>query len=275
MAAPLAEAATTLHPAIVRLRDANGDVVGAGFLIGPRHLVTCAHVVAAAAGRPGDRSFPSNAEVRLDFPLVEPDEGVLAKVVLWHWHEQPTGLDVAGLEVVGELPNSARPVRMVDASEVWEHPFRTFGYPSGRNDGVWSTGRLLARQAGGLVQMEPLIQAGYRIGPGFSGAPVWDDDLAAVVGMAVAADRDPAVRAAYLLPARILTRVWPDLAARTVPPCPYRGLAAFREEDAPLFLGRAALADKLVEQLQERPLVAVVGPSGVGKSSLVFAGRMS
>jgi WD40 repeat protein len=274
MAAPVAEAATTLQPAIVRLRDAKGDVVGAGFLIGPRHLVTCAHVVAAAVGRPGDRSFPTNAEVRLDFPLVEPDEEVLAKVVAWRWHEGRTGLDVAGLEVVGELPDSARPVRMVDASEVWEHPFRTFGYPSRRNDGVWSTGRLLAPQAGGLVQMETPTEAGYRVGAGFSGAPVWDDDLGAVVGMAVAADRDPGVRAAYLLPARILTREWPDLAPSTVPPCPYRGLSAFREEDAPLFFGRAALADELVEQLQERPLVAVVGPSGVGKSSLVFAGAI-
>jgi WD40 repeat protein len=274
MAAPVAEAATTLHPAIVRLRDAKGDVVGAGFLIGPRHLVTCAHVVAAAVGRPADRSFPTNAEVRLDFPLVEPDEEVLAKVVLWRWHEAPTGLDVAGLEVVGELPDTARPVRVVDASEVWAHPFRTFGYPNRRNDGVWSTGRLLAPQAGGLVQMETPIQAGYRVGAGFSGAPVWDDDLGAVVGMAVAADRDPGVRAAYLLPARMLVTVWPDLAPRTVLPCPYRGLSAFREEDAPLYFGRAALADELVEQLQERPLVAVVGPSGVGKSSLVFAGAI-
>jgi WD40 repeat protein len=274
VAAPVAEAAATLDPAIVRLRDAKGDVVGAGFLIGPRYVVTCAHVVAAAVGRPGDRSFPRDAEVGLDFPLVEPDENVVAKVVLWRWPEGPTGLDVAGLEVVGELPGRARPVRMVDVSEVWEHPFRTFGYPSRRNDGVWSTGRLLARQAGGLVQMETLTQAGYRIGPGFSGAPVWDDELGAVVGMAVAADRDAAVRAAYLLPARMLVTVWPDLATRTVPPCPYRGLSAFREEDAPLFFGRAALARELVKQLQERPLVAVVGPSGVGKSSLVFAGAI-
>jgi WD40 repeat protein len=274
MAAPVTEAATTLDPAIVRLRDAKGDVVGAGFLIGPRHLVTCAHVVAAAVGWPGDRSFPTNAEVRLDFPLVEPDNDVVAKVVLWRWPAEPTGLDVAVLEVVGMLPDSARPVRMVDASEVWAHPFRTFGYPSRRNDGVWSTGRLLARQAGGLVQMETPTQAGYRVGTGFSGAPVWDDELDAVVGMAVAADRDPTIRAAYLLPARMLVTVWPDLATRTVPPCPYRGLSAFREEDAPLFFGRTALAEELVEQLHERPLVAVVGPSGVGKSSLVFAGAI-
>jgi WD40 repeat protein len=274
VAEPIAEAAATLDPAIVRLRDAKGDVVGAGFLIGPRHLITCAHVVAAALGRPVDQSFPIDVEVRLDFPLVDPGEDVAAKVVRWRWHEGPTGLDVAGLEVVGDLPGRARPVRMVDASEVWAHQFRTFGYPTRRDDGVWSTGRLLARQAGGLVQMETPTQAGYRVGAGFSGAPVWDDDLGAVVGMAVAVDRDPQVRAAYLLPARLLVTVWPDLATRTVPPCPYRGLSAFREEDAPLFFGRAALADELVEQLHQRPLVAVVGPSGVGKSSLVLAGAI-
>jgi WD40 repeat protein len=54
--------------------------------------------------------------------------------------------------------------------------------------------------------------------------------------------------------------------------CPYRGLRAFREEDAPFFFGRGAFADQLAELVRQRSLVAVVGPSGSGKSSLVFAG---
>ena len=57
--------------------------------------------------------------------------------------------------------------------------------------------------------------------------------------------------------------------------CPYRGLAAFREQDAPFFFGREAFIEQLLAALQEQPLVAVVvGSSGSGKSSLVYAGLL-
>lgn len=57
-----------------------------------------------------------------------------------------------------------------------------------------------------------------------------------------------------------------------IPPCPYRGLFAFREEDAGLFFGREQFTQDLVKAVKKKPLVAVVGASGSGKSSVVFAG---
>jgi hypothetical protein len=54
--------------------------------------------------------------------------------------------------------------------------------------------------------------------------------------------------------------------------CPYRGLQEFREEDAPFFFGREAFAEKLREAVTAQSLVAVVGASGSGKSSVVRAG---
>ncbi|MCB9101985.1 MAG: protein kinase [Anaerolineales bacterium] len=59
------------------------------------------------------------------------------------------------------------------------------------------------------------------------------------------------------------------------PACPYRGLFAFLEEDAPVFFGRETFAHSLVEAVQSRGLVAVIGPSGSGKSSVVFAGLVA
>lgn len=53
---------------------------------------------------------------------------------------------------------------------------------------------------------------------------------------------------------------------------PYKGLAAFHESDAPDFFGRATLIRQLVERLQQESFLAVVGPSGSGKSSVVRAG---
>ncbi|REK19006.1 MAG: hypothetical protein DWQ40_07995, partial [Actinobacteria bacterium] len=55
---------------------------------------------------------------------------------------------------------------------------------------------------------------------------------------------------------------------------PYKGLRAFQEADASDFHGRDALIEELVEILADRRLLAVVGPSGSGKSSLVRAGLL-
>ena len=54
--------------------------------------------------------------------------------------------------------------------------------------------------------------------------------------------------------------------------CPYRGLEAFREEDADLFFGREEDVSRLVERLRATRFLAVLGASGSGKSSLVAAG---
>ena len=53
---------------------------------------------------------------------------------------------------------------------------------------------------------------------------------------------------------------------------PYKGLRPFREADAADFHGRGELIGRLVEATKAARFVAVVGPSGSGKSSLVLAG---
>jgi DNA-binding SARP family transcriptional activator len=60
---------------------------------------------------------------------------------------------------------------------------------------------------------------------------------------------------------------------------PYKGLRAFLEADAPDFFGREALTEALVDSMRAETagsrFLAVVGPSGSGKSSVVRAGFMS
>ena len=63
---------------------------------------------------------------------------------------------------------------------------------------------------------------------------------------------------------------------------PYKGLQAFQEQDAVNFYGRKALVEQLISRFSDTPLaelsqgehrfLAVVGPSGSGKSSVVKAG---
>jgi len=74
--------------------------------------------------------------------------------------------------------------------------------------------------------------------------------------------------------AAALEPLLPDRAARkrVETAGPYPGLATFEEEDAARFHGRSREIQQARNWLRDRPLVAVVGPSGVGKSSFVRAG---
>jgi WD40 repeat protein len=56
--------------------------------------------------------------------------------------------------------------------------------------------------------------------------------------------------------------------------CPFRGLYPFREEDRDFFFGREELVQNLEERIRAYPFLAVLGPSGSGKSSLVLAGLL-
>jgi WD40 repeat protein/transcriptional regulator with XRE-family HTH domain len=59
---------------------------------------------------------------------------------------------------------------------------------------------------------------------------------------------------------------------------PYKGLRAFQEADAPDFFGREALSSRLLARLAETSelarFLALVGPSGSGKSSAIRAGLL-
>lgn len=55
---------------------------------------------------------------------------------------------------------------------------------------------------------------------------------------------------------------------------PYLGLQAMTEKHADVFFGREVQLRELAEKLSGQPFVAIVGASGVGKSSLVWAGLL-
>ena len=78
-------------------------------------------------------------------------------------------------------------------------------------------------------------------------------------------------------PPRERTRLYaveepPDPSAPEV--CPFRGLAPFDAAHAEYFFGRERLVAELVARLVGSTLLAVVGPSGSGKSSAVRAGLL-
>lgn len=84
------------------------------------------------------------------------------------------------------------------------------------------------------------------------------------------ADPDDPVQLRNLIAA--IHREPPEGVAAIKAICPYRGLLPFREEDATFFFGRDGWIEDLAAKVQAHPLIAMVGRSGSGKSSLVFAG---
>ncbi|MDB9350323.1 eIF2A-related protein [Nodularia spumigena] len=69
---------------------------------------------------------------------------------------------------------------------------------------------------------------------------------------------------------------WVDLGglAGELPESPYQGLSAFRQENAEFFFGREKFVTKLVAAVKNSPLVPIIGASGTGKSSVVYAGLL-
>ena len=258
-----------LNAAFIRVLHPNGGALGVGFLVGDRLVLTCAHVLSPllidSAISP---TIPSN-EVLLDFPLLPNKPKCSAQIVL-----NDSAADIAGLELVGETPSGSRPLRLITSDDLWNHNFRVFGVTAGFMNGVWASGRIMEMEATGWLQIEDTHHTGYFVQPGFSGGPVWDEQLAGVVGMVVAADTTPGVRAAFAIPSASLVESWPALKERAIPICPYRGLFAFREQDAFVFFGRETFTAKLVEVVKHQSLTAIIGASGSGKSSVIFAGLL-
>ena len=56
------------------------------------------------------------------------------------------------------------------------------------------------------------------------------------------------------------------------PDCPYPGMVPFTEKQADVFFGRDKEIADAIERLRQHPFLTVIGPSGSGKSSLVYAG---
>ncbi len=200
-----------LESSIVRICHADGVAVGAGFLVGERHILTCAHVVAAALGLPDEAPEKPQAAVSLDLPRVAPRRLLTARIMLWRPPRTDGGDDIAGLELESDPPHGARAAPLAQVDDLWERSFRAFGFPKGQDTGVWATGRLLGRQVTHWVQIEGAKEPGFAIGPGFSGTPVWDSQVQAVVGMVVAAEPRMHLKTAFAIPVDVLVNTWPLL----------------------------------------------------------------
>jgi WD40 repeat protein len=136
---------------------------------------------------------------------------------------------------------------------------------------VYSAGVVLAEMVSpeGIKSFESRqsVWEGVRSEP----AKLPDSPWAPVLKKAVAKDREGRFKTAHTL-----TRALEDVTLRVEGAedlHPYPGLASFTEEDAEYFFGREAEVEQMWRKLEGPPrMLALVGPSGAGKTSFLQAG---
>ena len=267
-----------LEPAVVRILIDNQSYhqpVGAGFLVSPQHVLTCAHVITAALSIPQNTATLPTELISLDFPFLPQHPRCQAQVIRW-CPVNPEVIvgeleDIAVLELLAEPPPAAQPVQLVKLVSYFDRGVRLCGFPAGKEMGMYVNAKLQSVTGRGYIQLNTDLGHG-QVAPGFSGTAVWDKQENGIVGMVVSIDDYQGDVPAYLIPASSLIQAYPELDVHSRPPNPYRGLAAFREADANLFFGREAVVAELAATVEKQSFVAVIGASGSGKSSVVFAG---
>ncbi|MFD0421012.1 nSTAND1 domain-containing NTPase [Streptomyces parvus] len=271
-------AESALSSAVVRVKGSDGAVGGAGFLVSADLVLTCAHVVSDALDRPREETVAAGTEVTVDVPLagnVDGVDGVEQSAEVWRWipiRPDQAG-DIAVLRLRNRIPGT-RPLPLVDPPDgVWDHDARTVGFTDENPGGIWQRGRFLGPTGQGWIQLSRSSGEVPYIKGGFSGSPVWSDDMGAAVGMMVAAQPGRETQQAFALRTRAVLKELPELTPLISPAGPFRGLSTFQENDADVFFGRNDDIRRAVTALRgDQRTVTVYGPSGCGKSSLALAG---
>ncbi len=201
-----------LDCAFVRIWGLDGTVVGAGFLIQSRYVLTCAHVVNQALGKDLQASEkPEEASIGLDFPIIRMAsftsiQQIESRVVVWYPVEENQDFqDIAVLEILASLPQKAKPILLKEHGSSVNLTVK--GFPPGYNRAAIATRIIVVGPiGGGLIQLHSEAESEVSVQSGFSGAPVWDSDQQASVGMLALSD--PGKQLAQMISANCLQCVF-------------------------------------------------------------------
>jgi hypothetical protein len=223
------------------------------------------------------RPLPESvAAVRIAFPRAETGQSEYAAANLVAWHparpenarQRDELCDIAVLKVEIESPLLPPDVILRQRPPGENEPFVAWGFPGDsagapRVNGTSAKGEVIDHYAAGLVEIRGTEAVEYMLRPGFSGGPAFGLE-GHLLGMVTQADRND--RRALLITSEHIARAWPPLGR------PYQGFLAFTEETSRYFFGRQEETAELEALLARSRMIAVVGASGSGKSSLVQAG---
>jgi hypothetical protein len=186
--------------AIAAIYSTSGAIVGTGFLLSERYLLTCAHVVDAALGPTIDAR---SASISISFPFVSSEQKYQSNVVDY-WLDEPGKYhkDFAILKLNNSAPPQVKPIQLISLKEYEDNLLlKSFGLPKGDTLGRNLKAAIRGAVPGGWIQIEDTKYTGVAIEEGFSGAPVWCDRVSGWIGMIVARDRKrPEAKIGFMIP---------------------------------------------------------------------------
>ena len=200
---------------IARIKTDTGNTVGTGVLLPHGRVLTCAHVIRTACKlTPSKRKEIKidHTTCTLDLPFLRQlPPNITATVTLCDWDHDVALLQLPATLVITSEPQPFVPPLGDDLPDLWEHRFRTFGFPLGDEQGSYAHGKLLDLNTADLLHIEGEGTTGKTITRGFSGAPVWDETLGAMVGILTTVSEDEDERIAFVRPVTTLKSLIPDL----------------------------------------------------------------
>jgi hypothetical protein len=191
--------------------------VGVAFAVGPRLLVTCAHVVNTALGRDlREASRPVQSELQLVFPFGGTGHQPLRLADVARWlPDDPQRFDlddVALLELHEDLPRKVPSLRL--AADVRHAAVQMVGPVRGRAHPVYVTGEVLGAIDESRFQVNAQLRGIFRVADGFSGGPVWYPKNRKVIGMLQAANLDVRATDVYIIGRDTIDRVYSEFTPR-------------------------------------------------------------
>ena len=219
-------------------------------------LLTCQHVIEAC----GEEDLEVNGKnVELQVTTSTNELIDLAVVYVKGLKAKPLKLSLATLAEDAEFS--------IDGFK----PHKSGEYKQEELDGKIKKLSQIHKESNTIDTYELYIGEDDNIEKGYSGSAIVSKNSGQVV--AVATDRTTTGKQAYAIPLKYLKEVWTELNPKLVDTItPFVGLSAFGREDSAYFFGRDREIEEILTQLKSSSILAVIGDSGSGKSSLVKAG---
>ncbi|MEV0267094.1 trypsin-like peptidase domain-containing protein [Streptomyces sp. NPDC050617] len=276
--------------AAVHRSEADVSSLGSAFVLDANRVLSCAHVVRAAAD--------AGAVLWVAFPKAE--ESGIVRIRVWDIVLPPAELqlaqDVAILRLAEPVPAPCVPrLRCPVPADMVGRDWWAFGFPGGELLGNSAAGEVGEALGYGWVRLD--TNSRYTVKSGFSGSAMWSPEYEAIVGMVGQASGDGDARAMSLWQ---VDRIFPgeqiaDLASWTVEAAGESALASWGwslrhdpeagrhwrprargvsidTEKGFRFRGRTAALTAIVDWVNSAPkrkALVLTGSPGVGKSAVL------
>lgn len=181
------------------------QIFGTGFIIAPKIVITCVHVVDAVGVSPAEK-------IKLTYFKTDNLLEATVEATAFHRHN-----DVAILVLDEPLPNSPNPIKLgywqgTQGKEFWSMGYR----PMEDFKGVPAIGKIL-NKVSKIDRQEPpdkpvLTLSSQQIREGMSGSPIYVPEINRIVGMVTTVWRHKYERdTCFAISAEAIVSAWPDI----------------------------------------------------------------